>query len=182
MSRPELWRVMTGRKSTIPTDRMKWGSDNEYRAVAVVEAFQGIMYSQTGKAQKTHFLDAEGYKLRATPDGVFTDTTGYRSGLETKCPERLHEEVRPYIIAQVQIQAFVCDLAEITVCEWTYQGNRIWNVEPSSEYIDAARPLLTEFAGYVRDDKEPPRLGRAPVMPAVNVTMMHEELLEDVPF
>lgn len=205
MSRAELWRVMTGRREVIPTDRMNWGSDNEYRAVAAVECFQGLIYSNTGKAQQSHFRGAKGYTLRATPDGVYTHQNGDIGLLEVKCPQNLHAEVRPYIIAQVQFQAYVCDytalsesrhelekehegiplgtaVCDITICEWEFNGTRIWHVEPNPEYIEAALPLVEEFAGYVRDDKEPPRLKKAPVMPDCVVTQVFEELRQDVPF
>jgi len=198
MSRAELWRVMTGKREVVPTDRMQWGSDNEFRAVAAVECHQGLIYSNTGKAQESHFRDAEaeGYTLRATPDGVYTHQNGDIGLLEVKCPQNLHKDVRPYIIAQVQFKAYVCETidrggfctlstpftSDITVCEWTFNGTRAWHVDPNPEYIEAALPLVDEFAAYVRDDKEPPRLKRAPVMPDCEVTLLFEEERLDIPF
>ncbi len=193
---------MTGRREVVPTDRMQWGSDNEFRAVAAVECCQGLIYSNTGKAQKSHFRDTDGYTLRATPDGVYTHQNGDIGLLDVKCPQNLHKEVRPYIIAQVQFQAHVVNsipkeiegynhrlkllgfgtAKDITVCEWEYNGTRAWHVKPNPEYIEAALPLVEEFVGYVRDDKEPPRLQRAPVMPDCEVTLLFEEERLDVPF
>ncbi len=204
MSRAELWRVMTGRREVVSTDRMQWGSDNEFRAVAAVECYQGLIYSNTGKAQKSHFRDADGYTLRATPSGVYTHQNGHIGLLEVKCPQDLHEQVSPYILAQVQFQAFVygslpigktlaetweefgferfrSPVVDITVCEWTFNVTRAWHVKPNPEYIKAALPLVDEFVAYVRDDKEPRRLKRAPVMPDCETTLLFEESREDVP-
>jgi len=195
MSRAELWRVMTGRRQVVPADRMNWGSDNEFRATAAIECHQGLLYSNTGKAQKSHFRYADGYTLRATPDGVYIHQNGDIGILEVKCPQNLHKEVRPYILAKVQFQAYVMEyhaycpssdmggsVCDIAVCEWVYNGTRAWHVEPNPEYIEAALPLVAEFAGYVRDDKEPPRLQRAPVMPDCKVRPLFEEERLDIPF
>jgi len=190
MTRAELWRVMTGQRSVARADRMQWGSDNEFRAVAAVECHQGLIYSNTGKARISHFRDADGYKLRATPSGVYTHQTGDIGLLEAKCPQNLHEQLRPYIMAQVQFQAYVawaslgtpphseCDIA---VCEWTFNGTRAWHVKPSAEYIVAALPLVGEFVGYVRDGKEPPRR-KAPIMPDCETTLLFEDERLDIPF
>ena len=58
MSRQKLFRVLTGREMRDPMNQaMQWGIDNEYRAVAGVEAVTGILFEHTGKNQKRKLRD-----------------------------------------------------------------------------------------------------------------------------
>ena len=200
---------MTGRRNDFPDFRMQWGLDHEYRAVDAVELEGDVLYSNTGKRQRSHFMDSEGYKarntpiyrdvfpagewsyfldgyykLRATPDGLSIQPNDDRLGLECKCPQDLHDEPRPQIICQAQFQMFVCDLKHVTLIEWTYHGYRAWQIEPSAGYIAWAMPMVDEFMCYLRDDKEPPRFkpGTKPVPPEVEWKLQFEVLKDDIAF
>lgn len=191
MSRAELWRQMTHRRTDTPVDRMLWNWGDQHRGVAAVEQFQGVLYLNTGNARKSYFRDAAGIRLKARPDGLYRHENGDVALLCVKCPWRLHGEVRDYVLAEVQFNAYVCDytalsecrrelglparvVEDVIVCEWTTGGHRIWHVQPNPEYIPKIMALIHEFVGYLERDEEPPRLRKAPVMPACEVTLMHE--------
>jgi len=113
----------------------------------------------------------------AAPNGLYCHENGDIALLAVKCPQNLHDEVRAYVLAEVQFNAYVYDcVSDITVCEWTTGGYRIWHVEPNPDYVPKVMPMIQEFVGYVERDEEPPRLRKAPVMPACKVTLMHEHV------
>lgn len=177
MSRAELWRQLTQRRSELPIDRQRWNQGDEYKGVAAVEQFQGILYQDTGKARKSHFRDTAGISLKGTPDGLYRHESGDVALLSVKCPLNLHDEVRDYVLAEVQFNAYVYDcVKDITVCEWTTGGYRIWHVEPNPDYVPEVMPLIEEFVRYLERDEEPPRLRKAHVMPACRVTLTHESI------
>lgn len=163
MSRKKLWRILTGReKPDDPTARMRWGTHNEHRAVAAVEAETGLLFDFTGEHQRSVKWENGWYS--STPDGISGEI-----GLEVKCPEKPFDDIPDHYLAQVQGQIYVCGLAEVYFACWGNTFQRIWRIPLSMDYQRKMADLLEEFRGYLLSDEEPPRLSRKPVMPPVAV-------------
>jgi len=102
-SRQKLWRVLTGVEERDPVnDNMLWGINNEYKAVAAVEAITGMLFQYTGSNQKHYTTDVDGILLGATPDGECGST-----GAEVKCPQKLTDSPPPHYLPQVQGQMLI---------------------------------------------------------------------------
>ena len=165
MSRAKLWRLMTDREKPDPkTQQMAWGKVNEFRAVAELEAYTGLLFDRTGDHQKKY----RHKWLTAVPDGSCWVEDAFM-GVEVKCPEKPAEEVRPHYMAQVQGECYVCDFDAVYFAAWTQSGLRVWLVTRSEEYISEMLLLLSGFKAYLDTDDEPPRLRKRPEMPEVPV-------------
>ena len=172
-TRQKLWRVMTSREERDPMNEfMQWGVDNEFRAVAAVEAITGLIFSNTGENQ--HHYDMVTYgdggripKYGTTPDGNCGST-----GLETKCPQTLKDEPPVMYLPQVQGQCWIAGFDTVVFGQWTEEETRVWTIARSDEYIAAMECLLADFVLCLTNDTEPKRR-KKPVLPELNITRIN---------
>jgi len=164
-SRQKLAQVLRGEITVEINEFMQWGIDHEIDAVMAVEAETGLIFEQTGDAQRHHTLiipDTD-YWLGTTPDGL---AEGIRTGLEVKCPQTLRDEVPAQYMPQIQGQMWIAELDAVIYAEWTEDETRIWQVAAHDEYVHWMSPLLLDFLDTVAAGKAI-RRRKKPVPPTV---------------
>jgi putative phage-type endonuclease len=165
-SRQKLFKILTGRASRDPLNAaMKWGIDNEKRAVAGVEAITGLLFEYTGENQ----MHSTFHDYGTTPDGC---QVGRNIGLEVKCPSNMYQEIPVYYMPQVQGQMMVAHFDAVYFSPWTPEEQKVWLVPRDDRYIEWMHELLSDFMKCLERDEEPKRR-KKPTPPEVN----YEEIL-----
>ena len=154
-SRQKLFRMLTEREERDPMNEfMRWGIDNEFRAVAAAEAITGLIFKDTGDNQKHYTM----YEYGTTPDGKCGST-----GLEVKCPQSLKDEPPVHYLPQVQGQMWIAGFDTVVFCQWTEEESRAWMIPRNEEYIVQMEELLGDFRLCLVNDT-PPKRRKKPVL------------------
>lgn len=155
-SRKWAFRVTTGREPIRPPgpDAAR-GLGHEEDAISAVES-QLAALAQPGRFVAHRTIDW----LGASPDGFIREwheNVQFDIPVEAKCPRKLHIEVPPWYLDQIQTQLEVCDAPYAYFVSWTDDFQRVIKVLRSAEWWDRTYPILKSFyEDFILHDIEPP--------------------------
>lgn len=158
MTRPELWRQMTGKAPKFAGNEMTdYGTAHEDDARFAYECETGKVVQETG-----FWVHPEHDWLGCSPDGIVVGTCDL---VEFKCPfnGQVHPAVPAHYMAQIQGQLAITGAIWCDFVSWTPADMSVIGVAYESGYWAWMFPMLEEFMDYVRRDVEPPRLKAKPV-------------------